>query len=145
LDFAIESTQGGIPQVERRSILFGRKGLLLCSFVSTRDQYLAIKRTSNSIFASLSFHNSYKYADFNPNMDKYAAVGIGSVLVGREITRGGWLLKTLKSLGKAIWVFIVGIFAAIWGFIKKIFGKKEKPTLVTGTAQSKDTESQNGT
>jgi len=125
--------------------MFGRKGLLLCGFVCSKERYLNVQATSNNLFASISFQNNFRYADFNPGIDKYAAVGIGTVLVGREITRGGWLFKTLKSLGKAIWAFIVGIFAAIWAFLKKFFGKKEKPVLVTGTTLTKEPESQNGT
>lgn len=145
LDFAIEAVQEGQRLIERRSIMFGRKGLLLCSFVCSKERYLNVKTTSNNIFASISFHNNYRYADFNPGIDKYAAVGIGTVLVGREITRGGWLSKTLKSLGKAIWAFIVGIFAAIWAFLKRLFGKKEKPAIVTAPTHSDHSESQNGT
>ncbi|RCK72653.1 MAG: putative inner membrane protein [Ignavibacteriae bacterium] len=145
LDFAIESVQEGRRFVERRSLMFGRKGLLLCSFVCSKERYLNVQATFNNMFASISFQNNYRYADFNPGVDKYAAVGIGTVLVGRKITRVGWLSKTLKSLGKAIWAFIVGIFAAIWGFLKRLFGKKEKPALVTGMTQTKESKSQNGT
>lgn len=145
LDFAIESVQEGQRFIERRSIMFGRKGLLLCSFVCSKERYFNVQATSNNMFASILFHNNYRYADFNPGIDKYAVVGIGTVLVGREITRSGWLSRTLKILGKAIWAFIIGIFAVIWALLKRLFRKKEKPALVTGTTQTKESKSQNGT
>lgn len=129
LDLAIESVQEGQRFEERRSIMFGRKGLLLCSFVFSKERFLNVQATSNNLFASISFQNNFRYADFSPGIDKYAAVGIGTVLVGIEITRGGWLSKTLKSLGKAIWAFIVGNLAAISGFLKRLFGKKESQHL----------------
>lgn len=145
LDFAFEAVQEGQHFVERRSIMFGRKGLLLCSFVCGKEEYLNVRTTSNNIFASVSFHDNYRYADFNPGIDKYAAVGIGTVLVGREISRGSWLSKTLKSLGKAIWAFIVGILSVIWVFIKKLFRRKEEPALVNGMTTKDNFDSQNGT
>lgn len=145
LDYAIEASEAGSPTVERRSIFFGRKGLLVASFVTPKNKYATVKLASDNIFLSLSFQNSYRYADFNASIDKYAAVGIGTVLVGREIVQGGWLSKTLKSLGKAIWAFIVGIFAAIWVSIKKLFGRKTKPALASQANQTNQSQSQNNT
>jgi len=142
LNFSIESIQEGLSMVEHRSLYFGRKGLLLSGFVCSKEKYENIKNASYPIRSTVNFDNNYRYADFNPDIDKYAAVGIGTVLVGRQVAKSGWFTKLVKSLGKAIWAFIVGIFAAIWGFIKKIFGKKNSKIdepLITTTQNKNDT------
>jgi uncharacterized membrane-anchored protein len=78
-------------------------------------------KSFNSALASFDFNAGEKYAEFKEG-DKIAEYGLAALVLGgaaAAAAKAGWL----KFLGK-FWLVIVAAMAAVWGSIKKFFGRK---------------------
>jgi uncharacterized membrane-anchored protein len=81
-----------------------------------------IKNETLKIFNTSEFSEGNKYWDFNPSMDKVAAVGIGGLVAGKVLAKAGLFVILLKYL-KSILVAVLGGGSWLWS---KITGKKEE-------------------
>ena len=97
--------------------ILGRKGVLSLNVIGDIDALPKVKEDIDKILSSAEFTEGNKYDDFNPDIDKIAAYGIGGLIAGKMLLKVGFLAK----FGKII---LVGVIAAFAG-IKKFFGKKE--------------------
>lgn len=99
----------------------GRKGVLVVNGIATVDQLEEIKANAPQMINSVSFNKGYTYSEFNPSIDKVAAVGIGGLIAGKALAKAGFFALLLK-FWKLIVVGVVGAFA----FIRRFFtGSKE--------------------
>lgn len=101
--------------------ILGRKGVLVLNIIGDMDQLDAIKPDVETILSSVDFNEGYQYDDFDPEIDKVAAYGIGGLIAGKVLAKTG-LIALVAKFGKFI---LLGIVAAIAGLRKMIFGKKE--------------------
>lgn len=95
--------------------LLGRKGLIKVNMVVDPGQYQASMSDFNSLISGFSFKQGSRYSDFTKG-DKVAEYGLAALIAGGT---GAVLLKT--GLLAKFWKLIVVGFAALVGFIKKIF------------------------
>lgn len=104
--------------------LLGRKGNISVDLVASPAEYAAGVGDFNTLISGFSYNQGDRYSDFRAG-DKVAEYGLGALIVGGA---GAVALKT--GLLAKFWKLIVVLFAAIAGFIKKvfraIFGKEEK-------------------
>lgn len=100
--------------------ILGRKGVLLLNIVSGMDQFEVIDTQIPDLLAMTEFNPGNKYSDFNPEVDKIAAYGIGALIAGKVASKVGLLAKMGAILVglKKLWIFII---AGIGAFIRKIF------------------------
>lgn len=94
----------------------GRKGVLVLNGIAMVDQLDEIKANASKVINSVSFNEGYTYAEFNPSIDKVAAVGIGGLIAGKVLAKAGFFALLLK-FWKLIVVGVVGAFA----FVKRFF------------------------
>ena len=97
--------------------ILGRKGVLSLNVIGDIDALPKVKEDIDEILSSAEFTEGNKYDDFNPDIDKIAAYGIGGLIAGKMLLKAGFLAK----FGKII---VVGVIAAIAG-VRKFFGKKD--------------------
>ena len=97
--------------------ILGRKGVLSLNVIGDIDALPKVKEDIPKIIGSAEFTEGNHYNDFNPDIDKIAAYGIGGLIAGKMLLKAGFLAK----FGKII---VVGVVAAIAG-IRKFFGKKD--------------------
>ncbi|BDD02964.1 DUF2167 domain-containing protein [Aureibacter tunicatorum] len=98
--------------------ILGRKGYLVLNAIGDIEALKAVDRDSERILASVDFSDGNKYSDFNPDIDKVAAYGIGGLVAGKVLAKTG-VLAILAKFGKFIIVGIAGVFAMLR---KKFFG-----------------------
>jgi uncharacterized membrane-anchored protein len=101
--------------------VLGRKGVLILNFVAGMDQLSMVDEQIDTVLNIAEFNEGSRYSDFNPDIDKVAAYGIGALIAGKVAAKLG-LLATILLLFKKFWLLAI---LGVGGFFKKIFGKKE--------------------
>ncbi|WP_248722603.1 DUF2167 domain-containing protein [Seonamhaeicola sp. ML3] len=102
--------------------VLGRKGYLNLNAIGDITMLEAFNTDRDNILQSVEFTAGNRYSDFNPDIDKVAAYGIGGLIAGKILAKAGFFALILK-----FWKFIaVGAVALFSGFRKKIFGGKKE-------------------
>lgn len=100
--------------------ILGRRGYLNLNAIGEVTILEDFNKDRDKILASVEFTDGNRYADFNPDIDKVAAYGIGGLIAGKILTKVGFFAGLLK-----FWKFIaIGAVALFSGFRKRIFGGK---------------------
>lgn len=103
--------------------ILGRSGYLNLNIISDMSQLERVNRDLPAILASAEFNSGNLYADFNPEIDKLAAYGIGGLIAGKVLAKVG-LFAILAKFGKFI---IMGLVAAGYA-LKRFLGGKRAPS-----------------
>jgi uncharacterized membrane-anchored protein len=85
--------------------ILGRSGLISMNAVGSIAQLDEVKGKIPQILSAVEFAEGNKYWDFNPSIDKVAAVGIGGLVAGKVLAKAGLfviLLKYIKVIGLAV-------------------------------------------
>jgi len=101
--------------------VLGRKGYLVLNFIAGMDQKAMIDTRLKSVLAMATFNPGNRYNEFDPNMDKVAAYGIGGLVAGAILSKTGMLTAALLLLKK----FGIIVVAAFAGIFRKVFKKKQ--------------------
>ncbi|MEM9823100.1 MAG: DUF2167 domain-containing protein, partial [Bacteroidota bacterium] len=102
----------------------GRKGYLQMNVIGEMTVLDQVKSDINYILPSITFNEGNRYSDFNPDIDKVAAVGIGGLIAGKVLAKAGILAKVGILLAK-FWKFILIGVIALFAGIRRLFGGKE--------------------
>jgi uncharacterized membrane-anchored protein len=105
--------------------ILGRKGVLVLNAVSYMDQLPMVRERMEQVIGFADFNPGYRYAEFDPGMDKVAAYGIAALIAGKAAAKVGILAKLGGVLVAFKKIFIVG-FLALAGLFRKLF-KRRKP------------------
>lgn len=104
--------------------ILGRKGVLVMNAVSGMDQLPMVQERMEQIIAFADFNEGYRYADFNPEVDKMATYGIAALIGGKLAAKAGLLAKLGGLLVAFKKIIIVG-FLAVVGFLSKLFKRRK--------------------
>lgn len=109
--------------------ILGRKGYLMLNAIGNMAVLPGVKNDIDPILASVDFNDGFRYRDFDSNIDKVAAVGIGGLIAGKVLMKAGLLAKLGIFLAKFWKIGLLAIVGAGAG-LKKFFSKKkeENPT-----------------
>ena len=99
----------------------GRKGYLETNFVAGMDQFEIINSNIDTVLAMAEFDQGSTYFDFDPDIDKVAAYGIGALVAGKVLAKTGLIAAGLIFLKK----FGVFLVLGVGALIAKVF-KKDK-------------------
>ena len=99
----------------------GRKGVLVMNFISTMNELDQVEAATPVILNMVSFTSGNAYADFDPSLDRVAAVGIGGLIAGKVIAKTGFLVTALLLLKKFWFILLLPLLA----LKNRIFGKKD--------------------
>lgn len=103
--------------------ILGRKGVLVLDFIASIDQMGLIETEIGSVLAMADFDQGSTYSEFNPEIDKIAAYGIGALVAGKLLlAKSGFFIAALLFLKKFGIIFII----AIGAFLKKIFSRDKR-------------------
>lgn len=107
--------------------ILGRTGYLNIKIVDSMDQLPKINSEMPEILAMANFTPSNTYADYIARTDHTAAYGIAGLVAGGILAKAGFF-KGLLVLAAAFWkiiaVAVIGFFAAIGNFFRKLLGRK---------------------
>jgi len=107
--------------------ILGRKGVLVMNAVSAMPQLAIIEQDVKQVLAFTEFKEGYRYAEFDPGVDKVAAYGLAALVGGKVAAKVGLFAK-LGGLLLAFKKFIVIGLAAIGGFLAKVFKRRKIAT-----------------
>lgn len=100
--------------------ILGRGGYLNLNAIGDMDVLSLVQNDVDAILASVDFVEGQKYSDFNPNIDKVAAYGVGGLIAGKVLAKAGFFAVLLK-----FWKFIaLGFFGAFVAIKRFFFGDK---------------------
>jgi uncharacterized membrane-anchored protein len=85
------------------------------------DQKPVIKSNIDTVLALADFDQGSRYSDFDPDIDKVAAYGLGALVAGKVIAKTGFLAAALIFLKKFGVIIIIGIGV----FLKRLFSKQK--------------------
>lgn len=105
--------------------VLGRTGVLVLNAVTTMDQIEAVRAPMEDIFTRVSFNDGNRYSQFDPDIDKVAAYGLGGLIAGKIALKAGLFAGLFKFLLAAKKLVILGI-AGIGAFFFKIFGRRKE-------------------
>jgi len=108
--------------------VLGRRGFIELTAISDMSALNDVNEGIPPLLASINFSEGHKYSDFNPNLDKVAAYGIGGLIAGKVLLKTGLLAKAGLILAKS-WKIILIVFAGLGGAITKLFRRREKEAL----------------
>ncbi len=94
--------------------ILGRNGYLMLNIIGNMTVLPQIEKDIDTILASVDFQDGYRYADFNPKLDRMAAYGIGSLIAGKMLAKAGFFAGIFK-----FWKLILAGFAGLFFFLKK--------------------------
>jgi uncharacterized membrane-anchored protein len=103
--------------------ILGRKGVLSMNAVATINEIDSVKKDIDKVLAIPAFTDGNTYKDFDSKTDNVAAWTIGGLVAGKILLKVGFWGIIVKFLAVA-WKFILLGLVAIWGFIKRFFGRK---------------------
>lgn len=89
----------------------GREGVLSANFIATMAQLPQVKDALPEVSAMIAFVPGKTYAEFDPSVDKVAAVGIAGLIAGKVLTSKAGLMAAGLLLLKKFWfVLLLPIF-----------------------------------
>ncbi len=100
--------------------VLGRKGVLVQNFIAGMDQVDVVSAALPDIAAMTSFTSGNTYAEFDPEIDKVAAVGIGGLIAGKVLAKTGFLAIALVFLKKFWFLIFIPLVA-----LKGLFTRKK--------------------
>ncbi|WP_428819287.1 DUF2167 domain-containing protein [Microbulbifer sp. MCCC 1A16149] len=98
--------------------VLGRKGVLVLNFIAGMSQLEDIKQSRDAVLAMTSFNPGYRYEEFDPEIDKVAAYGLGALVTGKVLAKTGLLAGLLLFLKKA-WILIPLAFGALFKLFRR--------------------------
>ncbi len=101
--------------------VLGRKGVLVLNFIAGMEQKPLIEENLETVLALADFDQGSRYSDFNPDIDKVAAYGIGALVAGKVLAKTGFIAVALVFLKKFGVVILVGLTA----LGRSLFGRKK--------------------
>ena len=104
--------------------VLGRHGYLSLNAVAPMAELAQVSADMPEVVSMTEFDPGNRYTDFNSSTDKLAAYGIGALVAGGIAAKAGLFAKLGILLLKFSKLILVG-FAAIGGFIAKLFGRKK--------------------
>ena len=101
--------------------ILGRKGVMNAVVVSDPDSLDKDVREFKAVLSSYSFKPDEGYFEFRSG-DKVAEYGLAALVIGGAAAAAA-KSGALKGLLKFAWIAVVGAFAAVVGFFKRLFKK----------------------
>lgn len=98
----------------------GRKGVLVMNFIAPMPLLEDVQAAVPDILNMSDFTEGNRYADFNPSIDKVAAVGIGGLIAGKVMAKTGLFIVLLAFLKKGAFLLIIPV---MW-LVNKVKGNK---------------------
>ncbi|HSC84009.1 MAG TPA: DUF2167 domain-containing protein [Pseudomonas sp.] len=110
--------------------VLGRKGVLVLNFIANMDQLPQIEAAVPAVLAMTEFNDGSRYAEFDPDVDKVAAYGLGALIAGKLAAKAGLFAMALLLL-KKLWIVPVLVF----GWIAKRLGSRKKSAAAPAAAE----------
>lgn len=99
--------------------ILGRKGVLVLNFIADMEQKEVINNNLQTVLTMTNFSQGSRYEDFNPDIDKIAAYGLGGLVAGKVLMKAGFIAVAIAFLKKFGVFVVVGIGAMLASLFKR--------------------------
>ena len=109
--------------------LLARAGVLSLNIVAGMSKLAEVRQAAAGLGAAASFNSGFRYADFNPDIDKDAGYGIAGLIgagAGLVAAKKLGLLGMILLFGKKFIVVILAALAGLAARFKRLIGKKSE-------------------
>ncbi|MBK8097998.1 MAG: DUF2167 domain-containing protein [Planctomycetes bacterium] len=110
--------------------ILGRRGSLVLTAVADASALTEVAAGCKQLLRATQFQSGQRYADYSPGVDKVAAYGIGGLIAGKLLLKGGFL-KLLAALWKPLAVGVV----VLVGLIGKLLGRRKPAVARAGVSR----------
>lgn len=107
----------------------GRRGVLQLNFIAGEEALPSIKAAAPEVLKMVSFTQGNTYADYIPDADTAAAVGIGGLIAGKAAAKIGLLAMLAVFLKKGV-VLVLLVLGAAWSRIKRLLSRSKPVAAV---------------
>jgi uncharacterized membrane-anchored protein len=107
----------------------GRTGVLSMTFIAGGNQLEEINQSRESVLAMAEFNPGSRYEDFDSDIDKVAAYGIGALVAGKVAAKAGLFAAGLVLL-KKFGIFLLLGLGVLARKAKAFFSRGKTPDLV---------------
>ncbi len=108
----------GQQSINARALKLGRKGMAVIEWVGVPEQFESADVVLTPTLQAFDYQQGFRYADFDPEVDEVAAVGIGAIayqMMTGEAAAGGFVVAALLLLKKFWWALLIPFaFAMRW-------------------------------
>lgn len=107
--------------------LLGRTGVLSLNMLASMKALDEVRSAAQSFGKAASFEPGAAYTDFDAKTDKAAEYGLAGLVAGGAavaVAQKVGLLAIFLKFGKLILLGLAAFGAGIWGFIRKLAGRK---------------------
>lgn len=120
LEWAIKGESEGNLVVNWNTRLLGRNGVMKVTLVTDPNILDETLPYYESLIAGFDYNSGHRYAEFRQG-DKIAEYGLSALVVG-----GAAAVAAKSGILKYLWKGLVVAFIAAFGFLKKLFGRKQE-------------------
>jgi len=110
----------GQESINARALKLGRKGMAMIEWVGAPEQFESVDVVLTPTLQAFDYQQGFRYADFDPEVDAVAAVGIGAIayqMMTGEAAAGGIVVGALLLLKKFWWAILIP-FAFVMRWLK---------------------------
>jgi uncharacterized membrane-anchored protein len=123
LEWAIRLTSGGNENINYKTKLLGRRGVMDVVLVCDEEQMATVVPAYQELLKGFAFNKEENYASFSKG-DKVAEYGLTGLIVG-----GGLLMAAKSGLLAKLWKPIAIGVVAVGAFLKRIFTGRTKESI----------------
>jgi len=115
--------------VNAKALKLGRMGMSDIVWIGTPEQFHSASQNLGNALHAYDYREGFRYADFRPDVDTVAAVGVGAIaykmLTGSNkkgvAAAGAGLLAVIVAFAKKLWLLIFVPFVFAWKWFKQLF------------------------
>lgn len=119
LEWAFDAKSGGETIVNYNTRILGRGGVMRATLVIDPENLSEVLPAFKELIDGFEYNMGHTYAEFKSG-DKLAKYGLTTLMVG-----GATAIALKTGLFKWLWKGLILLLAAIGGFFKKLFRKKD--------------------
>jgi uncharacterized membrane-anchored protein len=126
LDLHVEGAEVNTLNYNIRKL--GRHGYLTLNAIGDMGALPVFEREIDNVLYCADFNDGSRYEDFDPDIDKVAALGIGGLIAGKVLLKTGFIALIVKA-----WKFIaIGALALFAGL--RAYFRRRKPAAIAERA-----------
>ena len=115
-EFVTDTAKSSPTVVNYSLITLGRQSMLTMNIVCNKGDLPMVNKSVPTLLRMVEFTEGNRYSDFNVDIDKVAAYGIGGLVAGKVLAKIGAFALVLK-----FWKVIIGGLVAAFAALRKRF------------------------
>jgi len=112
--------------------MLSRTGVLSLNMLTEMNALGQVRGSAQGLAKAVTFEPGSGYGDFNSSTDKTAEYGLAGLVAGGAavaVASKLGLFAVILKFAKLIIIGVIAVGAGVWGFVKRMFGKKDPDAI----------------